>query len=220
VHNLHDPDISWTPFLGDERFSTTAFQYPGRYAGHGDEVEEWRQKTASAGRPIPISMAELETATPSNAERQRKAILWPTYLSGGQLSWYVKDEDRTLEDFRSYEPLWTYTRYARSFVKRNLPFWEMEPQDSLLAGESANVGGGGQVFAKPGQIYAVYLPDATSTGTLDLSGASGSFQKRWYNPRTGSFEGATQTISGGEQLSLEAPPSAPSDDWVVLISLM
>jgi hypothetical protein len=220
VHNRYDPDLSWTPFLGDDRFSTTAFQYPGRYAGHGDEVEEWRQKTTSAGRPIPISMAELETATPFNADEQRRAILWPTYLSGGQLSWYVKDEDRTLENFRTYEQLWTYTLYARSFVQKKLPFWEMEPQDGLLTGESTDVGGGGQVFVKPGQVYAVYLPNATSTGTLDLSGASGSFQKRWYNPRTGSFEGPAQTISGGEQLSLDAPPSAPSDDWVVLISLM
>jgi hypothetical protein len=165
-------------------------------------------------------MAELETATPFNADQQRKAILWPTYLSGGQLSWYVKEEDRTLEDFRTYEQLWTYTRFARSFVQKKLPFWEMEPQDGLLTSESTGEGGGGQVFAKPGQVYAVYLPDATSTGMLDLSAASGSFQKRWYNPRTGSFEGATQTISGGEQLSLDAPPSAPSDDWVVLVSPM
>jgi Ca2+-binding RTX toxin-like protein len=216
VHNRYDPDVSWTPFLGDGRFSITAFQYPGRYAGHGAEVEEWRQKTAAAGRPIPVSMDELETATQDNADQQRKAILWPTYLSGGQLGWYIKEEDRTLEDFRRYEELWTYTRHARSFVEGNLPFWEMEPQDGLLSGESTDYSGG-QVFAKAGQLYAVYLPNATSTGTLDLSSVSGSFQKRWYNPRAGSFEGGAQTISGGGKRSLGTPPSSPSDDWVVLL---
>jgi hypothetical protein len=217
VHQLDDPDITWTPFLGDSRFSTTAFQYPGRYAGQGDEVEEWRQKTASAGRPLPISLDELYPVLQDNMDRQRKSILWPTYLSGGVLGFVVnvKVEDWTLEDFRRYEPMWTYTRYARSFVEENLRFWEMQPRDELLTGESTAYSGG-QVFAKPGEVYAVYLPAATSTGALDLSGVSGSFQVRWYNPRTGSFEGATQTVSGGGNRSLGTPPSSPSEDWVVL----
>jgi hypothetical protein len=161
-------------------------------------------------------MDELATITTTNAVQQRKAILWPTYLSGGQLEWFIKTEDQSLEDFRPYEQHWTYTRYARTFVENNLPFWEMAPQDSLLSGESSDYGGG-QVFAKVGQVYAVYLPNATSTGTLDLSGVSGSFQKSWYNPRTGSFEGATQTVSGGAKRSLGTPPSSPSSDWVVLV---
>jgi hypothetical protein len=92
----------------------------------------------------------------------------------------------------------------------------MQPQDSLLSGESSDLGEG-QVFAKAGQVYAVYLPNATSTGVLDLSGVSGSFQTSWYNPRTGQFEGATQTVSGGGNRSLGAPPSSPSSDWVVLL---
>jgi hypothetical protein len=216
VHNHANPDAAWTPFLGDSRFSMTSFQYAGSVAGYGSEVQEWRQKSASAGRPIPISMDELATATPTNDNEQRKAILWPTYLSGGQLEWFVKEEDRTLEDFRRYEELWTYTRHARTFMEQNLPFWEMAPQDGLLSGESSDYGGG-QVFAKAGQVYAVYLPNATSTGALDLSGVSGNFQKSWYNPRTGQFEGATQTISGGGKRSLGKPPSSASSDWVVLL---
>ena len=216
VHNRFDPNSAFTQFLGDNRFSLTSFQYGGSFAGYGDEVEEWRQKSVSSGRPLVVSMDELATATPTNAERQRKAILWPTYLSGGQLEWYAGEEDRTLEDFRRYESLWTYTRYARSFVEENLPFWEMEPRDGLLNGESTDYGGG-QVFAKPGQVYAVYLPNATSTGTLDLSGVSGGFQRRWFNPRTGTFEGVTQTVSGSGKRSLGAPPSSPSSDWVVLV---
>jgi Putative collagen-binding domain of a collagenase len=128
--------------------------------------------------------------------------------------------DTTLEDFRPpYGGLLTYTRYARSFMEENLPFWEMAPQDGLLSGESgeSTANGGGQVFAKPGQLYAVYLPDATSTGSLDLSGVSGEFQKRWYNPRTGAFAGTPQSMSGGGKRSLGAPPSSASADWVVLV---
>src|SRR5215216_141341 len=216
VHQLADPGITWKPLLGDERFSTTAFQYPGRYAGHGDEVERWRRLTAAAGRPLVISVDELESATPTNASDQRKKILWPTYFSGGQLEWYVKEEDQTLEDFRRYEELWTYTRYARLFMQRRLPFWEMEPQDWLLTGEPTDFGRG-QVFAKPGELYAVYLPTATTTGTLDLSGESGVFQKRWYNPRTGVFDAAVSTVMGGGSVALGTPPDSPSEDWVVLL---
>jgi hypothetical protein len=101
-------------------------------------------------------------------------------------------------------------------VEDNLPFWEMQPQDGLLLGESSDYGGG-QVFAKASEVYAVYLPNATSTGMVELSGASGSFQKRWYNPRSGAFEGSAQAVSGGTRTSLGAPPSSASSDWVVLI---
>jgi hypothetical protein len=101
-------------------------------------------------------------------------------------------------------------------METNLPFWEMQPQDGLLSGESSDYGGG-QVFTKAGEVYAVYLPNASSTGTLDLSGVSGSFEMRWYNPRSGAFEGGAQAVSGGTITSLGTPPSSTTSDWVVLI---
>jgi hypothetical protein len=228
VLNVGDPvgDASrgWTPFLGDNRFSTTSLQIrrttpDSPFSAH---VEQWRAMTTSSGRPIPISLDEYcgECTTISAGEKRK--ILWAIYLSGGQLEWFAPGLDRTMEDFRPpYDELLTYTRYARSFMEENLPFWEMAPQDGLLSGESgeSSAYGGGQVFAKQGQLYAVYLPNATSTGTLDLSGVSGSLQKSWYNPRTGTFEGATQTISGGAKRSLGAPPSSASSDWVVLVQV-
>ena len=216
VHQAADPDIAWTPFLGDSRFSTTSFQYFNSYATYGAEVEEWRQKSSSAGRPLPIAMDELTPATTTNSADMRKGVLWPTYLSGGNLEWYIGSEDQSLEDFRRYAPLWQDTNRARTFMQENLPFWQMQPADGLLSGESTNYGGG-QVFAKNGDTYAVYLPNATSSGSLDLSGAPGSFEKKWFNPRSGSFEGTLQTVAGGTTLNLGAPPSTSSEDWVVLL---
>jgi hypothetical protein len=219
VHHVGDISKGWTPFLGDSRFSTTSFQCcrSSADAPFSAKVEEWRGKTTSSGRPLPVSFDEFCGLCTTNAEEWRKKILWPIYLSGGQLEWFAPAEDRTLEDFRPpYEELLAYTRYARLFMQGNLPFWEMTPRDGLLSGESTAYGGA-QVFVKQGQLYAVYLPDATSTGSLDLSGVSGSLQKRWYNPRTGAFEGATQTISGGAKRSLGTPPSSASADWVVLV---
>jgi len=91
----------------------------------------------------------------------------------------------------------------------------MQPNDGLLTGESTYNSIDGQVFSKAGQTYAVYLPNASSSGSLNLSGASGSFEKRWYNPRTGNFEGGTTTVTGGGSLALGSPPSSSSEDWVV-----
>lgn len=131
------------------------------------------------------------------------------------MEWYAGAADQSIENFRNYEQHWRYTRHARTFME-TLPFWSMEPQDGRLAGESS-YGGGGQVFSRPGEVYAVYLPNANPTGVLDLGGVSGTFRKRWYNPRAGAFEGATQTISGGGKRSLGTPPSSPSSDWSVVL---
>jgi hypothetical protein len=214
VHQLDRPDNTWIPFLGDSRFSVTSFQYGAIYAGYGDEVEEWRQRTVAAGRPLPIGMDEVITATTTNAADMRRGVLWPTYLSGGNLEWYIRAEDQSLEDFRRYSQLWTYTRYARTFMEANLPFWEMVPNDSILTGESTGFGGG-QVFRKKGKVYAVYLPYATNSGTINIP--TGTYEKRWFNPRSGAFEGSAQAVSGGAITSLGAPPSSASSDWVVLI---
>jgi hypothetical protein len=116
--------------------------------------------------------------------------------------------------------LWRYTRYALNFMDQ-IPFGDMVPSHNLLTGESTYDNSkpkiSGVVLAKAGEVYAIQLPNASSTGTLNLSGASGSFTKRWYNPRTGGFEGSMTTIAGGGNVALGAPPSSPGEDWVVLI---
>jgi hypothetical protein len=92
----------------------------------------------------------------------------------------------------------------------------MEPDDALLEG-AAPLYEGGQVLRKEGEAYAVYLPRATPSGRLDLGKARGPFDKRWYNPRTGAFEGAAETVEAGGVVELGAPPSAPEEDWAILL---
>ena len=218
VHQSGDPDYTWTPFLGDARFSVTSFQYYFSVAGRGAETEEWRTKSKQAGRPIPIALDELRPSKPTNFDAQRKEIIWPNYLSGGNLEFILggNAEDKAVEDFRPYGPLWEQAWYARKFLEEELPFWEMEPQDGSLSGE-ATTWGQGHVFAKPGEVYAIYLPAANPSGTLNLSGEAGTFEQRWYNPRTGAFEGGARSIAGGGSVNLGSPPSVTSEDWVVLI---
>jgi hypothetical protein len=217
VHNFGNPVYTWAPFVGDARFTVTAFQYAGSTAGNGSEVEDWRSRTAAAGYPIPVSLDEFRSTTTNNMAAQRKEILWPTYLSGGAgLEYYIGSADQSLQDFRTYESMWKWTWYARKFVQDNLPFWEMQPSDGLLSNEATTFGNG-QVFAKAGEVYAVYLPDASRGGVLNLSGVAGTFALSWYNPRTGLFEGGTQTVWGGGNINLGFPPASYSEDWVVLL---
>jgi hypothetical protein len=216
VHNKgKNPDPAWLPFLGDKRFSITSFQYYKELAGRGSEIEKWRKKTADAGRPLPICLDEIRWTTPDNLAEQRRDIVWPTFLSGGHTEHFL-DQRLDTEDFRRYENLWDWTWYARRFMEENLPFWEMNPDDGLLSGENSDYGGG-QVFAKKGEVYAIYLPNASPSGTLNLSAASGTFNKRWYNPRNGRFEGSTTTVSAGRSISLGKPPRDASRDWVILL---
>ncbi len=52
---------------------------------------------------------------------------------------------------------------------------------------------------------------------LDLPSVGGRFQQRWYNPRTGEFEGPAVDVAGASRVSLGKPPRETGKDWAVLI---
>lgn len=234
VHSAGDPIKALRFTFGDPLFSLTSIQLGQRRID--TLTEEFRQATTSAGRPLPVSMDEFTVDTGTNkgwipadsAELQRKQKLWPTYLSGGMIE-FILEGLLEIDSFKTAErqKLWDYTWYARRFMQEHLPFWEMEPADHLVRGAGAiGVGTGrgktfqlgAQVLARPGQVYAIYLP-AGGSGKIDLSKASGKFVQRWYNPRTGSFEGPSSVLNGGGLRSLGMPPSKQAEDWVVLLEL-
>lgn len=233
-------DVVFADFYGHASIDYLSIQYRSSYirTDYPDPrlthiLADLRAGTASAGKPLALMSDEFERVLPSDDESyslglystggmkwHRKAHLWQWYLGGGAGVEYIVDTLLNTHDFRQYEPLWRYTRYARNFMNQ-IPFGDMVPSHNLLTGEStyakSNPLISGVVLAKPGEVYAIQLPNAGSTGTLNLSGASGSFTKRWYNPRTGGFEGSTTTITGGGSVSLGPPPFSSSEDWVVLI---
>jgi CubicO group peptidase (beta-lactamase class C family) len=226
VHHAKDPVESLKPFLGDKLFSITSIQIGRRDIE--PVIEAFRSLTKEAGRPIPVAVDEFTVTTGDkqwlpvdDSVALRKEKLWPAYLSGGQVEFIVAELLET-ENFRKYDSLWKYIWYARRFMECHLPFWEMEPADELLTGESIYSGKtsthDGQVFAKEDHCYAIYLPTANKTGVLDLSRAEGKFVKRWYNPRTGRFVGRRASLVGGSKLEIGPAPNTPDEDWVVLIS--
>ena len=211
----------WDATVGDSRLSTNSIQAIPWTAGAA--VEKWREDSAAAGRPWVVGFDEqLQGLTDDNATELRKLMLYDVLFSGGGVEWYAGYHelplggDLRMEDFREREEMWRYTAHARG-VLESLPFWWMEPADELVSGETS-VLGGAEVFALPGYAYAIYLPDTTETGRLDLTGIRARLRLRWYDPRTGRYEGVTRSVFGGRQVDLGAPPFAAGEDWVVVVT--
>ncbi len=233
VHTAGDPVEELAFIFGDSLFSTTSVQLNQRRI---DQVTEAiRNASAEAGRPIPASMDEFTVDVGDNrswipiddADLQRKQKLWPTYMSGGQIE-FILEGFLEVDSFKKPEAdaLWDYTWYARSFMQEHLPFHEMQPMDPLVSNESTLTVGegdegssemGAQVFAKPGEIYAIYYPVSESTGKIDLSDLTGEVSMRWFNPRSGEFEGESISIESGSEIEPGPVPSNPDEDWVLLI---
>ena len=161
-----------------------------------------------------------DLASEKNAGRFRREYLWPVYFSGGGVE-LILDGLLKAEDFREYASQWKFMFIAKSFMTEQLPFWEMAPMDQLLVGAATYQGKNsiikGQVFAKTGEVYAVYLPDASKTGELELSDCSGEFNLRWFDPRAGKFVGGQSVVEAGKSTPLGSPPRRPTKDWVVLL---
>ncbi len=233
VHNTgRRPEESFDAFVGDTQFGITSFQDFAEIGGIGSGgtdaartpgllVETMRETTATNGRPLPISLDELrstvedglpEHLTGATHEDQRRAITWPTFLSGGNYENHLHlaedppgtgwDHDTQVFDLfqQSFEWMW----YARRFVEQ-LPFWEMQPNDDRITNDSD-----AEVFEKPGEYYAVYLPNSGDP-TIDLADSPGTFMVRWIDPLTGLVVGSDTSVSGGALRTL-ARPAAIADE--------
>jgi hypothetical protein len=227
VHTPSDNTGIYSALMGDPLFSASSYQYSKNRAS--EFVERWRTESVTAGRPWVVDMDENNPAgiglTDDNADELRKEVLYDVYFSGGNVEWYAGYHspplggDMQLEDFRTRETMWNYMWYARRFMEENLPFWEMNPADELLGGEAVDVEyGGGEVFAKEGVVYAIYLPRASATGSLFVGDSDGDYNVYWYNPRSGEFVGEGVIITAADgMLVLGEAPSDPDEDWVVLV---
>lgn len=216
------------PQLGHKPLDGLSFQVHPRESANS-EVIKWRQKAAQSGHEWLITMDEIgewhTAALPDsldpNHDSLRRYALWGTLMAGAAgVEWYFgakyPHNDLTSEDWRERDRLWDLSRYAQRFFVQHLPFWQMRPSNELL-----NVSGH-YVFAKAGEVYAVYLHEHQSV-TLDLSAVQGRFSVSWFDPNTGGAlkEGSITELAGGANRALGSPPpkaaGVPGKDWVVLI---
>jgi hypothetical protein len=190
------------------------------------ETLTWIKRSKQAGKQWVVDLDEIGPASrgvdPDNRKRNnqdsiRRYVLWGNLMAGGGgVEWYFgyqnHDNDLSCENWRSRDRMWDYTRYALDFFQHYLPFPEMEPADSLTEDSDD------YCFAKPGFIYAIYLPHGGNT-SIDLTQVSGKFQINWYDPRNGGElkQGSITNTNGGGLLNTGFPPDNKHLDWVVLI---
>jgi hypothetical protein len=150
-----------------------------------------------------------------DVDNLRKAA-WVIALSGGQINYadevvpprrWQRREDVGVtfsELGMAMKPqgqLYDALRHLADFI-RSLPFWRMRPHPELSST--------GVCLAELGVTYAIFVPDGKPV-TVTLP--SGRFLARWFNPRTGAWQGQTQGVSGGT-VSLTPPDEG---DWVLLV---
>lgn len=118
--------------------------------------------------------------------------------------------DINCEDWRTRGNMWDQTRHALEFFHGNLPFADMHPDNELTSSTND------YCLAKPGDVYAIYLPKGGSTR---LTVPAGTFSVKWYNPRAGGHprDGTVMNIVGPGAQSVGQAPSDPGKDWTVLV---
>ena len=217
---------AYTSLLGSTLFSATSIQ--GRMEDSNREAVMLRMRSAASGAPWAIFHDEQthasvgvmpDSADPSH-DKPRKHALWGNLMGGGSgVEWYFGYQydhmDLNCEDWRSRDAMWDQTRYALEFFERHLPFWEMWPANGLANDPGA------YVFAKEGDVYAVYIPEARLT---EVTVAPGEYSLHWYDPRNGGdLIAASEPVRASDMHMREdgtvqlSPPGEPGKDWVALL---
>ena len=186
-------------------------------------VLKWINKSKEAGKQWAVACDEpgdhKHSLIPDNEDPEhnnaRMNGLWGTLMAGGWgTEWYFgykhPHSDLTCQDYTSRDLFWDQGKIALDFFyDNNIPFWEMESRDEMVANE------GDYAFVKPGEIYVFFLKKGTSK--VDLSSATGKLKVMWYNPREGGEFIKGKTIKAGSDVNLGEPPVADGKDWVALL---
>jgi hypothetical protein len=215
-------------YLGFRNIEGPSIQAGNIYNVHEDALM-WRSLSVDSLHPWVVCIDEIgpayKGALPDKYSPMhdtiRKAVLWGNLMAGGAgVEWYMgykyPHNDLNCEDWRSRDKLWEITWHAINFFQEHLPFTEMENQNELTSAEND------YCFAKPGEVYAIYLPEGGET-SLDLKEVQGTFTLEWYNPRSGGnlITGDVNEINGGGTVSIGLPPgNKKGEDWVALLEKM
>lgn len=223
IHEIEIAEI-YPQLKGFEHFDGPALQ---RHKNYNTVVQEHLEMSRSGGRPWLVSMSEPlgwefglrpNTDDPTR-EAPRKDVLWGTLMGGGSgVEWYfgwqnnAPTSDLSSEDLRVRDTMWSQTKIALEFFQRYLPFHEMRAANGLIEGEED------YVFAKSGQVYAVYLREGGSAD-LNFANVEGLFDIRWYDPiKGGSLQiGSISEVEASPATPLGTPPYAEKQDWAVLL---
>jgi hypothetical protein len=211
------------PMLGFENLDGPSMQIGDPVRVH-ERIKKWVDESAKSGTRWLVNLDEIGPAwkgvMPDSHDARhdtvRQDCLWGTLLAGGAgVEWYCgyryPHNDLNLDDFRSRDTWWKQSTLATRFIQQ-FPLEKMNCSDELVNSKGAFC------FAKPGEIYIVYLPAGTQNAKINLSGDK-TFSIKWFNPRDGGEmqAGTVATAQGKGFQSVGNPPSETEKDWVVVM---
>ncbi len=190
------------------------------------DVQTWVENSAGSGVKWVVSNDEQGGAqtgvnsddVTASRKQVRELVTWGTLMNGGAGTEFYYGyqttfngqscSDLTCDNHRSRESKYLDAGIALQFFRDHLPYWQMAPMHTIS--DNSN----DWVFAKAGEVYAVYLRDGGST-TITVSD-SGPWRLDWFNPRTGVFVGNTIQFNSSS-FNTGQPPNDTNQDWVALI---
>ncbi len=225
IHTYPDQhDEVYAPLLGDAS-ELDGLSVQTMFDNVHAATLKWVEASAATSRIWVVSNDEQGRHTTgvkpdgpgNNRDDIRKLTLWGNLMAGGAgVEYYFGYEfphtDLNLEDWRSRDLVWSEVDHALTLFREHVPFWTMKPDDSLANGATAHV------LANPGSTYLVYLPNG---GNAQLDLAEGTYDVKWYNPRTGGTlqNGSVTSVAGANRVNLGNAPNTPDMDWAVLVTV-
>ena len=215
VHNVHqDRTSDWFDFTS---FQDTSREQHAFMLAQRMQQERLRRIIPQTNEEYgyeshyPIQAEGLESA--STDTTRRKA--WDIVMAGGYQTagetakrgtnvwpdtgggWINGRGDETMTMFQGYAHM---VDFFTSFE-----WWKTEPHDEL-------VNNGNYCLAKPGDIYAVYLPKG---GKVTIALQPGQYGVTWWDATTGAKVALPSLTVRAPSLSLSAPPE--DSDWALLL---
>ena len=151
--------------------------------------------TGIRAKPCAVARGRLQwlgLTAPPGRPRGRGVNIWPD--TGG--GWINGRGDDTMVMLKGYEHM---VDFFASFE-----WWKTTPHDEL-------VNNGCYCLAKPGELYAVYLPHE---GNVKVHLEPGTYEGKWFNAFTGEVVPLPVVVEGPDWTS----PSTPGWlDWALLL---
>ena len=230
VHTRPDNFSDYNQLWGDPLFDAASMQY-FRDSAEGI-THAIRDLSRNAGRKWLVDMDEngfyTTGLTDTNADDMRKRVLYDVLFSNGNIEWYCGYHslplggDVRLENFRTREDMWKYSRIAREFLQENFDLAEIRLGDHLVDMEDPEYGRA-EVVLQPNEKMAIFVSKGLSplslTGpTVDMVNLSGTYSVKWISPRTGEVvaQGPNVTQSS-TPVTLDVVVQEFAEDWIILL---